>query len=91
MRKWLNRERKRWSWREESNLQPAVYKTAALPIELRQPLGLTVSRRFAGMRMRSLERWVSCVHRSRATFALSSTVSLREALRSVSLSRVVSP
>lgn len=28
--------RKLWSWREESNLQPAVYKTAALPIELRQ-------------------------------------------------------
>ena len=28
--------RKFWSWREESNLQPAVYKTAALPIELRQ-------------------------------------------------------
>ena len=28
--------RKSWSWREESNLQPAVYKTAALPIELRQ-------------------------------------------------------
>jgi hypothetical protein len=28
---------KGWSWREESNLQPAVYKTAALPIELRQP------------------------------------------------------
>ena len=27
-----------WSWREESNLQPAVYKTAALPIELRQPM-----------------------------------------------------
>ena len=27
-----------WSWREESNLQPAVYKTAALPIELRQRL-----------------------------------------------------
>ena len=27
-----------WSWREESNLQPAVYKTAALPIELRQPV-----------------------------------------------------
>lgn len=26
-----------WSWREESNPQPAVYKTAALPIELRQP------------------------------------------------------
>ena len=26
-----------WSWRKESNLQPAVYKTAALPIELRQP------------------------------------------------------
>ena len=22
----------RWSWREESNLQPAVYKTAALPL-----------------------------------------------------------
>ena len=29
---------KGWSWREESNLQPAVYKTAALPIELRQQL-----------------------------------------------------
>src|SRR5439155_6414209 len=28
--------REGWSWREESNLQPAVYKTAALPIELRQ-------------------------------------------------------
>ena len=25
-----------WSWREESNLQPPVYKTDALPIELRQ-------------------------------------------------------
>lgn len=25
-----------WSWREESNLQPVVYKTTALPIELRQ-------------------------------------------------------
>ena len=23
---------KKWSWREESNLQPAVYKTAALPL-----------------------------------------------------------
>ena len=23
---------KMWSWREESNLQPAVYKTAALPL-----------------------------------------------------------
>ena len=23
---------KEWSWREESNLQPAVYKTAALPL-----------------------------------------------------------
>ena len=30
-------QRNVWSWREESNLQPAVYKTAALPIELRQP------------------------------------------------------
>src|SRR5438105_12197676 len=29
-------QREAWSWREESNLQPAVYKTAALPIELRQ-------------------------------------------------------
>ena len=28
---------KLWSWREESNLQPVVYKTTALPIELRQP------------------------------------------------------
>ena len=27
---------KKWSWREESNLQPVVYKTTALPIELRQ-------------------------------------------------------
>jgi integrase len=27
---------KLWSWREESNLQPVVYKTTALPIELRQ-------------------------------------------------------
>ena len=25
-----------WSWREESNPQPADYKSAALPIELRQ-------------------------------------------------------
>ena len=25
-----------WSWREESNSQPADYKSAALPIELRQ-------------------------------------------------------
>ena len=33
---WLECQRKMWSWREESNLQPAVYKTAALPIELRQ-------------------------------------------------------
>jgi hypothetical protein len=32
----LNRQQNVWSWREESNLQPAVYKTAALPIELRQ-------------------------------------------------------
>lgn len=31
--------REGWSWREESNLQPAVYKTAALPIELRQHPG----------------------------------------------------
>ena len=38
-----------WSWREESNLQPAVYKTAALPIELRQPacLELSTTRRIA--------------------------------------------
>ena len=26
-----------WSWRRDLNPQPAVYKTAALPIELRQP------------------------------------------------------
>ena len=25
-------EPKKWSWREELNLQPAVYKTAALPL-----------------------------------------------------------
>lgn len=34
----LRHQRNVWSWREESNLQPAVYKTAALPIELRQPV-----------------------------------------------------
>jgi hypothetical protein len=28
---------KEWSWREELNPQPADYKSAALPIELRQP------------------------------------------------------
>jgi hypothetical protein len=28
----LNCQRKLWSWREELNLQPAVYKTAALPL-----------------------------------------------------------
>ena len=27
---------KYWSWREESNPQPADYKSAALPVELRQ-------------------------------------------------------
>ena len=27
---------KKWSWREDLNLQPADYKSAALPIELRQ-------------------------------------------------------
>ena len=37
MYKCLKLRWKVWSWREESNLQPAVYKTAALPIELRQP------------------------------------------------------
>ena len=26
-----------WSWREDSNLRPADYKSAALPAELRQP------------------------------------------------------
>ena len=30
--KGLNRQRILWSWREELNLQPAVYKTAALPL-----------------------------------------------------------
>ncbi len=28
----LDRRRILWSWREELNLQPAVYKTAALPL-----------------------------------------------------------
>ena len=28
-----------WSWRWDSNPQPADYKSAALPIELRQPEG----------------------------------------------------
>ena len=27
-----------WSWRKESNLQPADYKSAALPIELHQQI-----------------------------------------------------
>ena len=31
---WLRRSR--WSWRGDSNLQPADYKSAALPVELRQ-------------------------------------------------------
>ena len=31
------RMRKSWSWRWDSNPQPADYKSAALPIELRQP------------------------------------------------------
>jgi hypothetical protein len=30
-----------WSWRWDSNPQPADYKSAALPIELRQPKGTT--------------------------------------------------
>ena len=30
------RRNNQWSWREESNPQPADYKSAALPIELRQ-------------------------------------------------------
>ncbi len=28
----LTKEARKWSWREELNLQPAVYKTAALPL-----------------------------------------------------------
>ena len=28
---------RKWSWRWDLNPQPAVYKTAALPVELRQP------------------------------------------------------
>ena len=28
----MKQRQKKWSWREESNLQPAVYKTAALPL-----------------------------------------------------------
>ena len=30
-----------WSWREDLNLRPADYKSAALPTELRQQSGLT--------------------------------------------------
>ena len=30
-----------WSWREESNPQPADYKSAALPIELHQRFSLS--------------------------------------------------
>ncbi len=33
----------RWSWRTESNHQPADYKSAALPIELRQHTYLFIS------------------------------------------------
>ena len=32
-----------WSWREELNPRPADYKSAALPTELRQQLGLEFS------------------------------------------------
>ncbi len=38
-RTWARAKKKkvlRWSWRGDSNLQPADYKSAALPIELRQ-------------------------------------------------------
>src|SRR5437016_13597606 len=31
-----------WSWREESNLQPAVYKTAALPLSYASARGLAL-------------------------------------------------
>ena len=34
-----------WSWRQESNLQPADYKSAALPIELHQRVSLVMSNR----------------------------------------------
>ena len=33
---WVTLHIKKWSWRQESNLQPADYKSAALPIVLRQ-------------------------------------------------------
>ena len=32
------KRKSRWSWRWDSNPQPADYKSAALPIELRQPI-----------------------------------------------------
>jgi hypothetical protein len=35
---------KRWSWREELNLQPAVYKTAALPLSYASRLSCCIVR-----------------------------------------------
>ena len=35
--------RKLWSWREELNLQPAVYKTAALPLSYASLLGISLT------------------------------------------------
>ena len=37
----LNRQRNLWSWREELNLQPAVYKTAALPLSYASLRGIS--------------------------------------------------
>src|SRR4029078_5699640 len=37
----LNRQRNLWSWREELNLQPAVYKTAALPLRYARLRGIS--------------------------------------------------
>ena len=34
---------KDWSWREELNLQPAVYKTAALPLSYASLLGISLT------------------------------------------------
>ena len=37
MKVWFLHDRKAWSWREELNLQPVVYKTTALPLSYASP------------------------------------------------------
>ena len=39
-----------WSWREELNLQPVVYKTTALPLSYASPLYFFNDLRYVGLR-----------------------------------------